>query len=361
MPMPSPTRPVLAAALAYAAFTLLGLALHGGSPLWFVWIGERWADGVAGGRSGYDGQFAYYLARDGWAAIPRLDAPAYRLSRVLYPLLAAALSAGDPRLLPWSMVAINYLAVVAGTAVLARWLAARATSPWWALAYAGCAGLVFAYSRDCTEPLAYALAAAGTTRWLDRRRGAWALLALAPLARETTALFAVGLAAAATARRRWRDVAALVLTAAPMLSWQVYLTAHVPAPALDVVRLLELPLAGVFPIADLDPGRVAALLLLGLPLAALLPGALAWIWREPGAPGGWLIALGALLVLVAPAQSYLHVLGLARVAVGVVVALLLAFPALSPALRAAVTAIAVLPTLIWLAPMLWWAPWTATR
>jgi hypothetical protein len=355
-------RPVAATALGYAAFTLLGLTLHGGTPLWFVWIGERWAEGLVGGRTGYDGQFVYYLARDGWAAIPHLDAPAYRMSRILYPLLAAILSGRQTALLPWMMVAINYVAVVAGTAAIARWLAARSTTPWWALAYAGSAGLVFAYSRDCTEPLAYGLVAGGATAWLDGRRpGAWMLLALAPLAREATVLFAVALAAAAVVRRRWGEVAALAATALPMLLWQIYLTAHVPAPAIGVVRVLEWPLAGAFPIADLDPGRIAALLLLGLPLAALLPGAVAWIARAPESPFGWMIALSTLLVLIAPAQSFLHVLGLARVAVGVVVALLLAFPLLSREMRAGVTAVAVAPTLIWLPPMLWWAPWTAVR
>jgi hypothetical protein len=353
---------VLAAALAYAAFSALGLALHGGSPLWFVWIGERWSDGVAGGRTGYDGQFAYYLARDGWAALPHLDAPAYRMSRILYPLLAAALSLGRATLLPWAMVGINFAAVVGGTAVLARRLAAGGTSPWWALTYAGCAGLVFAYSRDCTEPLAYALALGGTAAWLDGgRRAAWLLLALAPLARETAVLFAAALAAAALCRRRWRAVAALAATALPMLLWQTYLALRVPAPTTGVFRLLGLPLAGAFPVADLDPGRLAALFLLALPLAALLPGALAWIWREPAAPYGWLIAGSALLVLIAPADSFLHVLGLGRVAVAVVAALVLAFPLLSREMRLAVTAFAVAPTLIWLPAMLWWAPWTAVR
>jgi hypothetical protein len=320
-----------------------------------VWIGERWSDGVIGGRTGYDGQFAYYLARDGWAALPHLDAPAYRMSRILYPLLAAALSGGRVALLPWAMLAINYAAVVSGTAVLARWLAARATSPWWALAYAACAGLVFAYSRDCTEPLAFALAGAGTVAWLDGRRGiGWAALALAPLARESTVLFAAALACAAVARRRWREVGALAVSAVPMVLWQAYLTAHVPAPATSILARLELPLAGAFPVADLDPGRLAALFLLGLPLAALLPGAVAWILREPGAVFGWLLTFSTLLVLIAPAESYLHVLGLGRVAVGVVMAMLLAFPALSREMRIAVTAFAVAPTAIWLAPMLWW-------
>lgn len=356
-------RPTFAVALAYAAFTLLGLALHGWTPLWFVWIGERWSAGVAGGRTGYDGQFVYYIARDGWAALPHLDAPGYRFARILYALLARGLSGGQPALLPWAMLAINYAAVLGATAAGAAWLKRQGTSPWWATAWAASAGVLFAYSRDCTEPLAYALALAGSAAWLSGRRAAGlGLLALAPLARETAVAFAAGLAVAAACERRWHDAARLAATALPLLAWLAWLAAHVPAPTAGVFRLLSLvPLAGALPLADLDPPHVAALLCLGLPALALLPGALAWIARQPHSPFGWWIAVHALLILLAPAESYLHVLGLARVSVGLMTALLLAFPCLSPGLRAAVTAVAALPTAIWLGPMLWWAPWTAER
>lgn len=361
--MSPPLRPVLVAAAGYAAFTLLGLALHGWTPLWFVWIGERWSAGVIGGRTGYDGQFVYYLARDGWAALPHLDTPAYRLSRILYPLLAALLSGRQPTLLPWTMLAINYAAVVAGTAVIARWLDARDTSPWWALVYAGCGGTLFAYSRDCTEPLAYLLASAGTVAWLEGRHGrAWALLALAPLARETTALFPLALAAAALAARRGRAAVALAAAVLPIQAWQLYLHAQLGGPSGGLWGLVHLFLRlGTRSDAPLDAGHLAAHLLVGLPVLALLPGALAWVVRAPAAPLPWLIALQALLVLIAPAESYLHVLAVGRVGVGLVVALLLAFPVLSPGLRTAVAGFTGLPALLWLGPMLWWAPWTATR
>ena len=361
--MPSARRPILATAAGYALFTLLGLALHGWTPLWFVWIGERWSDGVIGGRTGYDGQFVYYLVRDGWAAIPHLDAPAYRMSRILYPLLAGLLSGRDPQWAPWAMLAINYAAVIAGTAVVARWMAARDLTPWWALVYPACAGTLFAYSRDCTEPLAYALAAAGTVAWIEGRPGrAWLLFALAPLARETTALFPLGLAAAALAQRRGLAATALAVSLLPVQAWQLYVRTFTPGATAGLYGLLTLiRFALTFSHAPLDAGRLAALLLVGLPPLMLLPGALAWVARSPTSPLPWLIALNALIVLVAPAPAYLHVLDLGRIAVGLVVSLLLAFPVLSPSLRTAIATIAILPTLIWLAPMLWWAPWTAAR
>ena len=229
--------------------------------------------------------------------------------------------------LPWSMVAINVAAVVAGTAALARWLAARAVNPWWALAYAGCSGIVFAYSRDCTEPLAYALVAAGTVAWLDDRRGiGLVLLALAPLARESTVLFAAGLAAAALAARRWRDVGALAATALPALLWQAYLTATCPrrrsASSASSNSRWPAPSRSPISIPDVSP-RCSSSACRRSPCCPAR-------WRGSGAsrasPFGWLIALNILLVLIAPNQSWWHVLGLARVAVGAVVALLLAFP-----------------------------------
>src|SRR5262249_53765037 len=159
---------------------------HGWNPLWFVWIGERYAAGDPHGKTGYDGQFIYYLARDGWAGLPHLDNPPYRLQRVLYPLLTRALTGGDATAIPWVMVGINAAAILATTWLLTRWLTAQGLSRWWGVVYPLYVGTFFAYSRDLTEPLACALALAGVLAWFGER---WAvalvLLALAALTRET--------------------------------------------------------------------------------------------------------------------------------------------------------------------------------
>lgn len=356
-------RPVVAsAAAAYAAFTLLALLLHGGDPHWFVWIGERWASGVPNGRTGYDGQFVLSIARDGWSAAPHLDAPGYRLGRIGYPLLARWLSGGEAGWLPWSMLAINYAALVATTALLAGWLARRAVSPWWALVYSGSVGLLFAYSRDTTEPLAYGLAAAGVIAWLEHRRAAGALLlAAAGLTRETTLLSIAALALPALFAAR-RQALLLGLAALPTLAWHAYLAGHFANPSAGVAGLLT-PLAFFAALRreNWEIGRLLALCVVGLPTLALLPGALAWVWRQPRQPLAWLIALNALLVLTLPVESYLHVLAAARLSLGLVIALLLAFPDLSPGLRRAVAACCVGPTLLWAPVMLSWAPWSATR
>src|SRR5262249_7841097 len=161
------------------------LAAHGWNPLWFVWIGERYAYGDPHGHTGYDGQFIYYLARDGWAALRHLDNPPYRLQRVLYPALARTLSGGNVTALPWVLVALNAAACPASTWLLAGCLLRHCMSRWWGLVYPLFVGTVMAYARDLTEPLAYALALAATLAWFGERRAlAIGLFALAGLARE---------------------------------------------------------------------------------------------------------------------------------------------------------------------------------
>lgn len=68
----------------YLGFTAVALARHSQDLRWFVWLGERYLNLEAQGRMGYDGQFVYYLARDGLAAISHLDNPPYRLQRLVY-------------------------------------------------------------------------------------------------------------------------------------------------------------------------------------------------------------------------------------------------------------------------------------
>jgi hypothetical protein len=352
---------VLAAAAFYAAFTLAALARHGWNPLWFVWIGERYSDGDPHGHTGYDGQFIYYLARDGWAALPHLDNPPYRLQRILYPLLARALAGGDAAAIPWAMVAINAAAILATTFLITRWLVAQGLWRWWGLVYPLFVGTFMAYSRDLTEPLACALAAAGVLAWLgERRAAAVVLLALGALARETTVLFAVGLALAEIARRRWSRLALLAVACAPALAWQLYVTAALGAlPVTRANRLSILPAVGLFTGLSLEPGRLSSLLFIGLPVLALTPLVVRGMVRAPREPISWLVALHWALVLVSSAATHEHLMGASRGSAALVLALLLAFPRQAPALRVIVAVVTILPTAIWLAPVLWWAPWTA--
>jgi len=352
---------VLAATAFYAAFTLVALALHGWDPLWFVWIGERYATGDPHGRTGYDGQFIYYIARDGWAALSHLDNPPYRLQRILLAALCRLLSGGSAPAVAWLLVAINAAAILATTALLTDWLVRHAQWRWYGLVYPLFVGTFMAYSRDLSEPLAYALAAFGAVCWLVERRAAGvALLALAALARETTLLFVAGLALAELARRRWSPAAGLAAALIPMLAWQLYLRAVLGTmPVASVSGWPLVPGERIFEMLSLEPGRVSALLFVGLPTLALTPLALWWVVRAPHDPLRWLVAVHCVFGLYIPTSSHLHVMAAGRTSGGLVLALVLAFPHCAPRLRAAVAALTITPTALWLAPVLWWAPWTA--
>jgi hypothetical protein len=154
----------------------------------------------AGQGNGYDGQFSYYMALDLTNAHHYMDYPAYRYSRLLYPVVARAAAFNNRTLLPYAMIVINWLALGGCTLAVAAWLRRRSYSPWLALIIGLYPGLLVGVQRDLTEPLAYALAAAGVYLfdYGGRRRLLWAGLAfaLAGLARQTTLVFPLCLAGA---------------------------------------------------------------------------------------------------------------------------------------------------------------------
>lgn len=142
---------------------------------------------------GYDGQFCYFIALDPQNARFYIDNPAYRYERILYPLVARALAFGQPALIPYTLILVNCLAITGGVLLLGYWLRRRGVSPWLALVYGLFSGLLVAYERDLTEPLAFGLVILAICCFdFSRRRALWAgvCFGLAALARETTLVFA---------------------------------------------------------------------------------------------------------------------------------------------------------------------------
>ena len=89
-------RPWHVSLLVCLAYVLLTLARYDFDPKYFALIGSLYDPGLPGGRPGYDGQFAYQIARDpvnGWT---KIDVPAYRYQRIVYPVAARVLALGNP-------------------------------------------------------------------------------------------------------------------------------------------------------------------------------------------------------------------------------------------------------------------------
>src|SRR5206468_11699444 len=85
-----------------------------------------------------------------------------------------------------------------GAGPLAALVRRRGLSPWYAAIYGFYPGVLITLQRDTTEIMAYGLVAVAIYLFEARRRWFWSAIvfALAILARETAAIFAIGYAAA---------------------------------------------------------------------------------------------------------------------------------------------------------------------
>jgi hypothetical protein len=172
--------PVTVAAVAGAvalAFVVLRLVLAAdGDITRFVVAGRTFVDPGHGVHvfpsSGYDGQFYWRLAVDPaeWSRSAHgvtFD-NAYRPPRIGYPLLAWLAAGGKAGLVPWTLVAVNVVAVAA-IAGLAGRLAADAGHPAaYGLLVAAVPGLVMPLGRDLAECVTVACLLGGV---LALRRG----------------------------------------------------------------------------------------------------------------------------------------------------------------------------------------------
>lgn len=244
--------PVAIVALVLALLIGQALSMNGGSVLGLIEFGRHYLAythppaGVPGfSPDGYDGQFYWIQAGDPLllhaGTLARLSAthPDF-MQRLAYPAFAFLLAGGQRAVLPYTMLAVNVLAVLGITWAVAAYARDRGRSPMWALAVGLTPGLLMPVLRDLTDPLATCAMLGGLLAWEQGRRWwAAALLATAALAREpmVVALVAVGVDAAADWWRT-RDAAGwahamrqaavrawpvLVVPAVLFVAWQAYL------------------------------------------------------------------------------------------------------------------------------------------
>lgn len=361
---------VLLVALAYVGLTL---ARYGGDPLAFALVGTRYSQGDPQGTQGYDGQFAYYIARDPAGGWRFCDAPAYRYQRILYPLLAWALALGWPEVVPWTLIALNVAALAGGTYFTERLLAARGVSRWYALAYGLYGGLVAGLRLDLVEPLAYGLVQAGLWAWdfpalppdvssggswseKSRRSVAMALLAVAALAKETALLAAAGLLLYLALERCWREAVGLGLAVGlPFAAWQGVLWAWLGRPGVGAGGAMAtpfewLPFAGLLRVATVSWPAFWLLLAIEGPLF-VLPTVWALIvsvrdlLRGRWHPWVAVLLVQAAVLLFLPFSTWREPLAMARLAVGLVAATLL-YGALSRSRRVLIYSLFWLATLV---------------
>ncbi len=148
----------------YAAVVTLYAGRFGFHPSGFACIGDQFAFSdlppasvVIADSEGYDGQFFLYAARNPlirqqrWG---RMDVPAYRYGRILYPWLAALLALGNTEWIPLLLIIVNLAAVLMGSFFVARMLARGGKSPWYACVYGLLSGFILCVLRDLAAPVA---------------------------------------------------------------------------------------------------------------------------------------------------------------------------------------------------------------
>jgi hypothetical protein len=306
-----------------------------GGPIVLATLGTRFAEGNPGGTTGYDGQFAYYIARDpldGWRLC---DIPAYRYQRILYPMLARLLAVGQEGLLPYTLPLVNVAALAGGTWLTEQILRRYSMSRWYALTYGLYAGQLMSARLDLNEPLAHALVqAAILTAEEDRWSWSVPLFALAGLAKETTLLFVVGYLISLLARRQWRRFAGLAAgVGGPFLAWQGVLWVWLGRPGFGSGGAGDtgweiLPFRGLWSVGEVDLRVLALLALVMVPLAVIPTLLSLWasgreLWRGRWHPFTTMLLSNALVLPFLPQSTYREFLAMLRLMTGLVVSTIL--------------------------------------
>lgn len=361
---------VVVSAVTLIVSTLLCLMVlvgHPDGPLAFALIGTRFSEGNADGTTGYDGQFVYFIARDGAEAVPYIDGPTLRYQRIGYPLIARALALGNADLVPWTLLLVNLIAHTVATALLAYLLAGLRVSPYYALVYAFWIGCLFALRFDLTELLCYTFALGGIVLYL-RERYIWAilLLMLSTITKELGLVVAGGLALHAFANRKigW----SLLIFGGPallFLSWWGIMrlwfgTFPTIYPAAYTIRFF--PLAGFFATLEKPIEFVLLTIFLAVPTVVLLVMALQTAYRQirQSRTIDWTTALllpSVAFVLFMPSVSWGDQVAAYRVALPIIPAGLLFLGQWYPR-RLRIAAAVWLPAtlILLLLPQLWLGP-----
>ena len=324
--------PALLVLIVSFVFAIWRLSSFDGDPVGLAQIGTRFQDGDPLGSEGYDGQFAYYIAQNPNPKEVRakLDVPAYRYQRILYPLLARALALENPSWIPWTLLIINLVSQLVGILLFTRHLIEKNVPSRYALIYGLWVGLIVGIGADLFEPLAFALIAAAWYARSHRRWGmSYLLLLLALLTKEIAIAF--WLAALFTdllknpRGNQWKYA---LLTGFAFLAWQLWLWIEFGEPGLAsggaMATAFEVfPYYGFLRISEIS---VAAFILFSIvfgptiiiPSILGLIAAIRRLMQKESTIHIWALLFNSLLITFLPHSTFREPLGLLRVATGMI-------------------------------------------
>lgn len=269
--------------------------------------------------TGYDGQFTFVLAEDPWlrdADTARSLDNTFRVRRALLPIAGWVLSLGRRTAVPYSLLAINWLAGLALATLLARAAWVRGRSPWLALLAVAYPGAWLPLLQDTTEPLQNALLVAGL------ETSSLGLLALATLAKETAGVALVTEAMRAAGARQWGRAAAAAGLAAAYIGFAVAVFALVRGPAFNTLGAHFLDPPGA-PLIELARGGARAALVAPAVVVVVVAAVRPLLGARDAA--GLAACAYALLTLAAGTDTWSDPAAYYRVTAGAAVLLLLSW------------------------------------
>jgi hypothetical protein len=203
---------------------------------------------------GHDGRSFFVQANDPWVLSPEthaaiLDRPLYRSQRMLYPMVAGGLGLFPPRVIVWTMIIVNVLALGVGTWAVGSIATSLGGTSWWGLAFLLNLGFTSEMNIGGAGVLAGALAFSAVALLLkEKLLPAVVLFTLAALSREVMLITAIGSAAWLWTQGRRRDASLVGLVPlAVVATWAAYLRWRITTlPPVDQVEdSLGLPFAGI--------------------------------------------------------------------------------------------------------------------
>jgi hypothetical protein len=312
-------------------FAFLVLATNQWDPMAFVRLGTRYSQGDPNGTIGYDGQFVYQIALNPLGAVPYIDIPPYRYQRILYPLTARLVSLGQPALIPWTLIGLNVLALVAGTHIMGLILAGQRLSHWYAVTVGIFAGQLVSLRLDVNEPfsLTFALLAIYAFE-TERPRWGAIFLALSMLSKETALAFVGGYLIYFSLKKHWRlliETGLISLGPFVMLQtvlWFAFGQIGLRSGGHGATGFNFIPFGSLFAFGLDDPETfITVLLMLGplvlLPTLALIISLFCYFLQKRFTPVAIILALHVIMITTLPFSTYVDLPGILRLASGLVV------------------------------------------
>ena len=324
-------RPSFLSLLIALIYILVVLSSNRWDPMAFVRIGGHFDQRAGGQEMGYDGQFAYQIARDPLNAWKYTDIAPYRYQRILYPILVRALAFGQAAAIPWVMLLINFAAFICGVYILELILLHYNQPIRYALVYGLFIGTLMSLRLDLNEILAYGLVLLGILSWIkDRRWVAISIFSLALLTKEITIIFLFAFTLSCLFKTPRKAIIWTAVGIAPLLIWKfvLFLPFHdwgLNSGGAMASSFEWIPYYGWWKMALVAPVNFAIISLLIVPMV-IAPSALGlWLSVRTLAKKQWeegilAVLLSSILIPFLPSSNILDPLGISRALIGLIIA-----------------------------------------